>query len=36
MQTPDGCQIQNQASTQKNNGIYTHAYTHIKKKRKTV
>ena len=32
MQTPDRCQIQSQASTQKNNGIQTHACTHRKTK----
>ena len=32
MQTPDKWQIQNKASTYKNNGIQTHACTHRKTK----
>ena len=31
MQTPDNWQIQNQTNTNKDNGIYTHTYTHINK-----
>lgn len=31
MQTPDKWQIQNQANTNKNSGIYTHTYTNINK-----
>ena len=33
MQTPDKWQIQNKASTYKNNWIHTHACTHRKKKK---
>ena len=30
-QIPAKCQIQNQADTNKDNGIYTHTYAHINK-----
>ena len=33
MQTPDKWQIQNKASTYKNNWIHTHACTHREKKK---